>query len=47
MNIQAVIVVVIVVGAAFFIGRRLWRSAKGESDGACDKCGPMEGKHRK
>ena len=47
MDIQTIIAIVIVLGAAFFVGRKLWRSAKGESDGACDKCGPMEGKKGK
>jgi hypothetical protein len=47
MNLQAVVAILIVLGAAFFIGRRLWRSAKGKSDGSCDKCGPMEGRKGK
>jgi len=47
MDTQAIIAILVVLGAAFFVVRRLWRSAKGESDGACDKCGPMEGKKGK
>jgi hypothetical protein len=47
MNLQAVIAIVIVLGAAFYVGRKLWRSAKGKGDGACEKCGPMEGKKGK
>jgi hypothetical protein len=47
MNLQVVIAILIVLGAAFFIARRLWRSAKGHPDCACDKCGPMEGKKGK
>jgi hypothetical protein len=44
MNAQAVIAIAIVLGAAYYVGRRLWRSARGKSGGACDKCGPLEGK---
>lgn len=47
MNLQAVIAIVIVLAAAFYIGRKLWRSAQGKGDGACEKCEPMEGKKGK
>ena len=47
MDYQLLIVIVIVAGAAFFIGRRMWRSSRGHADGACDKCAPGEGKHGK
>jgi hypothetical protein len=46
MDIQTLIAAAIVLAAAFFIARRLWRSAHGHSDGACDKCAPGEAKRR-
>jgi hypothetical protein len=39
MNAQAWIVAAIVAAAAFFLIRRLRRSAQGKPDGSCDKCG--------
>jgi hypothetical protein len=47
MNLQTIIAIIIVLAAAFYVGRKLWRSAKGEGDGACEKCGPMDGKKGK
>ena len=44
MDLQTVIVAVIVAAAVIFIVRRLWRSSRGEADGACDKCAPGKGK---
>jgi hypothetical protein len=42
MNAQSFIVGLIVGAAVFAVLRRLWRSAKGESEAVCDKCGDMK-----
>lgn len=43
---QGIIVLLIVGLAAFFLGRRLYRSAVGKKTSAlCDKCGEAGGKH--
>jgi len=42
MNAQSFVVGLIIGAAAVYLGRMLWRSAKGEGDGHCDKCGEMK-----
>lgn len=42
MDWQTIAVFVVIAAAAAFVVRRLTRNAQGHSDGACDKCGPME-----
>lgn len=49
-NLQSFLVGVIVGAAALYVGRLLWRSAKGEGDAYCEKCEelktPPKGKRR-
>jgi hypothetical protein len=40
MDLQALFAYALIAVAAAFLGRRLYRSFKGEPDGACSKCAP-------
>jgi hypothetical protein len=42
MDLQSLAVGVIIGAAAVYLGRMLWRSAKGEGEGHCEKCGEMK-----
>ena len=42
MNIQVVIVIIILAGALWFIGRRTYRSIAGKHGGSCADCASFE-----
>lgn len=44
MDVQQLAALVLVATAALFLGRLLWREARGEGDGECGGCGGACGK---
>ena len=36
---QILIVIAVVCGAGWYLGRKVMKSVKGEKEGACEKCG--------